>query len=399
MDENNMDRRRNRKRDRAHFEEWDDASRKKRERSRSHERERNSDNWRDGDWICEKCSAHNYSRRSTCFKCGTFNENSSSNRISGLQDWDCATCKTFNFARRKACFKCNATRKNRPASAHLASTMYTSFRSRGYDRKGVRSDRQFKDGDWICPGCRKHNFARRLECFGCGISRNAPKTSYVNPASLPPTKSSLYVPSELKSNFAQSEQVESRPRPPEFIEQDLEDDFPRPRPRISKTIFTEEDEDLSRASNNRSRKSRFSGGPKKPAFKTSPREPAFAKKPPRESAFAKKVPRESAFAKKPPRESAFTNKAPRESAFAKKTPSESAFVKKPPRESAFAKKPVSRDIRLKRRDKTVLASKARKADLVSFHFPKPSYQQSKVKKKSGFTEAEEYNPAEAVIPM
>lgn len=45
-------------------------------------------------------------------------------------------------------------------------------------------------GDWICPYCQTHNFARRKECFGCNVARgpNAipvesekPDTSYSNP--------------------------------------------------------------------------------------------------------------------------------------------------------------------------------------------------------------------------
>jgi len=202
-----MSDRKRRRRDRSHSGS-EEKSRKRRRRSPDPLGEKVQDkNWREGDWNCEKCRAHNYSRRSTCFECGTSNENNSpSNRISGLQDWDCAHCKTFNFARRKICFKCQELREDISLSSNSEFNIFSSFRSRGYDRKGVRSDRQFKDGDWICPGCTKHNFARRLECFGCGISRNAPKTSYVNPAFLPPTKSSKYVPSALQRP-AQSEPI------------------------------------------------------------------------------------------------------------------------------------------------------------------------------------------------
>eukprot|EP00434_Breviolum_minutum_P020851 symbB.v1.2.018392.t1/scaffold1460.1/size117342/4 len=41
-----------------------------RQRSPPPKRDRPGDEFRDGDWYCPSCGAHNYSRRTDCFKCG-----------------------------------------------------------------------------------------------------------------------------------------------------------------------------------------------------------------------------------------------------------------------------------------------------------------------------------------
>mmetsp|Transcript_20505 Transcript_20505/g.42876 ORF Transcript_20505/g.42876 Transcript_20505/m.42876 type:complete len:173 (+) Transcript_20505:53-571(+) len=54
----------------------EDGKKNKRSRSRSRQRspppkrDRPGDEFRDGDWYCPSCGAHNYSRRTDCFKCG-----------------------------------------------------------------------------------------------------------------------------------------------------------------------------------------------------------------------------------------------------------------------------------------------------------------------------------------
>jgi hypothetical protein len=58
-------------------------------------------------------------------------------------DWLCPDCKAHNFARRDACLRCQRARP-RP---------------------------RLREGDWVCPGCHAHNFARRQSCHRCKGAR------------------------------------------------------------------------------------------------------------------------------------------------------------------------------------------------------------------------------------
>ena len=64
-------------------------------------------------------------------------------------DWHCDQCSTRNFARRTECFRCGIPR---PEMGHA----------------GVEED---KSKDWYCTQCYTRNFARRLYCFHCGDAR------------------------------------------------------------------------------------------------------------------------------------------------------------------------------------------------------------------------------------
>jgi hypothetical protein len=58
-------------------------------------------------------------------------------------DWLCPSCNAHNFARRDVCLRCNR----------------------------ARPSPQLREGDWICPGCNAHNFARRQSCHHCKGAR------------------------------------------------------------------------------------------------------------------------------------------------------------------------------------------------------------------------------------
>lgn len=58
-------------------------------------------------------------------------------------DWICPGCQAHNFARRDTCLRCQRSRP-RP---------------------------QLREGDWLCPACNAHNFARRQTCHQCKGAR------------------------------------------------------------------------------------------------------------------------------------------------------------------------------------------------------------------------------------
>jgi len=136
---------------------------------------------RPGDWTCPGCSAHNFASRSVCFKCksakpgggggggfgggagGDFGAKApepaggpaGGNFRPG--DWICGGCRAHNFASRSACFKC----KQRKAGGEGGGSAPAA--SGG----GSAAPENFRSGDWMCQSCRAHNFASRAVCFKC----------------------------------------------------------------------------------------------------------------------------------------------------------------------------------------------------------------------------------------
>jgi len=132
---------------------------------------------RPGDWSCASCYAHNFASRSACFKCkasrhrGSGADTESDGGLSqggkadseqggpsagGFRpgDWICNGCRAHNFASRSSCFRC---RERHSAGGEDEVRAETS---------GSNPD-NFRSGDWICSGCRAHNFSSRTECYKC----------------------------------------------------------------------------------------------------------------------------------------------------------------------------------------------------------------------------------------
>jgi hypothetical protein len=72
-------------------------------------------------------------------------------------DWICGGCRAHNFASRSACFKC----KQRKAGGEGGGSAPAA--SGG----GSAAPENFRSGDWMCQSCRAHNFASRAVCFKC----------------------------------------------------------------------------------------------------------------------------------------------------------------------------------------------------------------------------------------
>jgi len=147
---------------------------------------------RPGDWTCPGCHAHNFASRSVCFKCkqgkpgggaggaqggpsfgagagGSGDFGSKAPEPAGAPsgnfrpgDWICAGCRAHNFASRSACFKC----KQRKAGGEHAAA------ATGAASSGAAAPDNFRSGDWMCNNCRAHNFASRSSCFKCSAKPN-----------------------------------------------------------------------------------------------------------------------------------------------------------------------------------------------------------------------------------
>ena len=174
---------------------------------------------RPGDWYCENCNAHNFASRNACFKCKEIKKNvtpvmqpppqassptgssgggmerefvpppplgnpstAGANQVDDYDDddkangyshnggveaalrpgdWLCAGCRAHNFASRGACFKCK-TRKS-----GFSEGPPSSREQRDDDDDDGRGGFPMRSGDWLCDGCGAHNFASRGACFKC----------------------------------------------------------------------------------------------------------------------------------------------------------------------------------------------------------------------------------------
>ena len=139
---------------------------------------------RPGDWTCPGCHAHNFASRSVCFKCKNAKAGGSGGgggSVHGADsfgggkapepaggpsagnfrpgDWICTGCRAHNFASRSACFKCKQRKAGGAAEAAGGGG--------GSGGSGGAAPENFRSGDWMCNNCRAHNFASRAACFKC----------------------------------------------------------------------------------------------------------------------------------------------------------------------------------------------------------------------------------------
>ena len=105
---------------------------------------------------CESCSAHNYARRTECFRCQSGRTDAESTAFKGFQhkkgDWVCKECKMDNFAKRMTCKRCEAAR---PPSRYY----------------------------WLCPSdqCKFTNLGVRTTCMRCDTPNPADTMEYARP--------------------------------------------------------------------------------------------------------------------------------------------------------------------------------------------------------------------------
>ncbi len=135
-----------------------------------------------GDWYCKGCGFHNFARNSVCIKCETpapseggggrgapsgsqwgshSLKNSRQNATVYPGDWNCRNCGDFQFAKNYHCRKCGAAK------------VVGSEVEKNFDLKNDRNfnNVNFRPGDWECPKCQDHVFARNDRCRRCQTVR------------------------------------------------------------------------------------------------------------------------------------------------------------------------------------------------------------------------------------
>jgi predicted nucleic-acid-binding Zn-ribbon protein/rRNA processing protein Gar1 len=140
-------------------------------------------NMKPGDWSCPKCKNHNYANKKVCNRTGCeepkprggggrgrdsrgYRSNNSggfnnSNMKPG--DWSCPKCKNHNFSNKKVCNRtgCEEPKPRGGGGRGRDSRGYQSSNSGGFN------DSNMKPGDWNCPKCKNHNYAKRTVCNRC----------------------------------------------------------------------------------------------------------------------------------------------------------------------------------------------------------------------------------------
>merc|ERR1740123_1347847 len=80
-------------------------------------------------------------------------------------DWMCPSCGDHQFAKNPACRKCGATKPEGAGDAGGGMGMMGGMMG------GMGGG--MKPGDWNCPQCGDHQFARNVTCRKCGAAKPA----------------------------------------------------------------------------------------------------------------------------------------------------------------------------------------------------------------------------------
>ena len=169
-------------------------------------------NVREGDWICAQCGDFQFARNFRCRRCNapkpgtsSFSDRGGDRRQGGSYggsfgggrpgDWECPSCGDHQFARNTNCRRCGEPRPSDAGGDSYGGGFgggrgggesYGNFGGGG-GRGGYRSGGDSyggsfgggrgsgfgggRPGDWECPSCGDHNFARNTNCRRCGESR------------------------------------------------------------------------------------------------------------------------------------------------------------------------------------------------------------------------------------
>lgn len=134
---------------------------------------------RPGDWNCPGCNDLQFGRNSSCRRCGTarpapgslpaarpaaaaFAAESGKGMRPG--DWNCPRCGDHVFAKNDSCRRCGSGKPDDDsAMAAMIAAMFGQAAAAAPAAGG-------KPGDWNCPACGDLQFARNTACRRCGAA-------------------------------------------------------------------------------------------------------------------------------------------------------------------------------------------------------------------------------------
>jgi len=157
-----------------------------------------SQHMRPGDWICPACNDLVFGKNDSCRRCGTQKSEAqpqrghSASSLNGYGsvkswgdgasyddfigsprggcgaprygDWICSSCGDLQFARNASCRRCGQPRMD-GVSANPRAGPPAGMGGFGMGGGDMRP------GDWACPNCGDHVFARNSSCRRCGTPR------------------------------------------------------------------------------------------------------------------------------------------------------------------------------------------------------------------------------------
>lgn len=170
---------------------------------------------RPGDWNCPTCGDHVFAKNSVCRRCGTANPSGPSvaaGPYARAGDWACPNCHDVQFSRNNVCRKCGTSKPAEgavatmalappagivvppPGSANAVSLAMGTSVAGGAAGAGCQvcgkfghpseacwhrpgalpldaNGRPIRPGDWTCPVCSDHQFAKNSNCRQCGTAR------------------------------------------------------------------------------------------------------------------------------------------------------------------------------------------------------------------------------------
>lgn len=151
-------------------------------------------NARPGDWICGSCGDLQFARNTSCRRCGQMSPS-----IGGLTasmdagagalppaagnarpgDWICGSCGDLQFARNTTCRRCGQVSPS--AGGMFPTAAYGGCAMAAYSTAapcggcggcgGTFGGDSMRPGDWTCPNCQDHVFAKNDACRRCATPR------------------------------------------------------------------------------------------------------------------------------------------------------------------------------------------------------------------------------------
>ncbi|CAK0807904.1 unnamed protein product [Prorocentrum cordatum] len=143
-----------------------------------------------GDWNCPACGDYQFARNTHCRRCGSLKPPDAGLTgavavqpavgvlTRGLEarpgDWSCPQCGMHVFARHQVCPKCG-TKKPENADMPVVQENQEAAPGGFVGGEGWQATADGNDwlppGDWLCPSCGDHQFARNIPCRKCGAAR------------------------------------------------------------------------------------------------------------------------------------------------------------------------------------------------------------------------------------
>jgi len=179
---------------------------------------------RPGDWVCPRCNDHVFAKNDWCRRCSTprpsgtaptaaLSESTytppdrsqpgsqngygvvaasqgcgagcatASSPMARAGDWYCPACNDLQFARNTHCRRCGQPNPGGGQQAATGAGGYGGFGAGGYGG-GYSSggsygggNLEMRPGDWICPKCNDHVFAKNAVCRRCNTPNPKPEAS------------------------------------------------------------------------------------------------------------------------------------------------------------------------------------------------------------------------------